>query len=428
MKRKKHWFLFAILLLSFISLSSHDNTLNPSEYAGGEIELSEPPMRHSEETYTSLRVAVQLSDEEFTTIKKWNDQYTASNGVHIEWIRLPSEDAANTLQHLYDLHEDPDVILVRNDLIQKLAPKGYLMPADNYYSGSSIADTLNALLKQMEWNGYSWGIPFDLNPYVVVYNEQFIASYGKNELPTNEEDWLSLLAELEKDKKQHALVAFDETDLPAFISLLSRLNGSLSMKDTDVNLEELPIGQALELFNKFRPYLLLIGRHSTDPWDMLHHGTLGAYITSAKEAIYRLDHSNKADITDDQISLEQQFRSNLWVNSRSFAVSSSTSNMEQINDWIMYMTTALSEQTWFEQTGNLPILRSIYDDTDHSHMRKWIPASLLQEELPFASYDRLLPEDKLQFTQTVQQFLQGKQDVKQIADEWKLQLELKTGN
>lgn len=81
--------------------------------------------------------------------------------------------------------------------IYDLATRGYLLPVDIYQSvpGST---PLPMLIPQMQWNGYNWGVPLDIDPYVLVYSPERLAGMGVAEVPGSLEQWNELLVRLKR--------------------------------------------------------------------------------------------------------------------------------------------------------------------------------------------------------------------------------------
>lgn len=89
MKRKKYWFLFAILLLSLSSLSpSFDFTHNTRREPPGDDPV--PPQQRPEIPESDLgpiKVGVQLEPDQIVALSKLNEHFMDETGARVEIIR-----------------------------------------------------------------------------------------------------------------------------------------------------------------------------------------------------------------------------------------------------------------------------------------------------------------------------------------------------
>lgn len=98
----------------------------------------------------------------------------------------------------------------------------------------------------------------------------------------------------------------------------------------------------------------------------------------------------------------------LTVTGRSFALSSRTGQTELATEWIKAMTSPESVQDWFEETGNLPIYRSLYDELEMRDITRAVPVQALEQSLEAAYRDNSLDGDMLNRAQPlITQFLRG---------------------
>ena len=102
------------------------------------------------------------------------------------------------------LGEGPDIILTDSHYIKALAMTGYLLPVDASQTTMTGEDTLNGLLPQLQWNGYQWGMPFDIDPYIVTWQTKGKDGTSFN-MPKSRQAWQEYL-ELHKTS---SVLSFD---------------------------------------------------------------------------------------------------------------------------------------------------------------------------------------------------------------------------
>lgn len=158
----------------------------------------------------------------------------------------------------------PDIVMLDGHSIYDLATRGYLLPVDIYQSvpGST---PLTMLIPQMQWNGYNWGVPLDIDPYVLVYSPERLAGFGFAEVPASLEQWNELLGRLKEDpEKKRYLLAMDTRNPYGYAAVLHSMGSSLR----SASLEQAQWTEAA------RSYLYLTSRVNKEIWELLQDGKL----------------------------------------------------------------------------------------------------------------------------------------------------------
>ncbi|OKP69508.1 hypothetical protein A3842_25740 [Paenibacillus sp. P3E] len=396
LRRRNYWLLFAILLLSLTSLSpSMELDTSDDTYP-----LKQPlnPSEHSEsgdkDNVESLSIRVSMSKEEFNELERISNNYSLSSGTRVILSNVDSAEADEILQQDLTIGRSPDIIMTDGRSITDLATQGYLLPVDIYQSVPGSAP-LTTLIPQMQWNGYDWGVPLDIDPYVLVYSPKRLAELGITGLPRSLEQWNELLKVIrEQPNKQRYLLAMDTRNPYGYSAVLESMGGNLES-----------ISPALLEWTQYAGnYFFLTSRTNTDLWDMLQDGKL---------AVAALPLSEWQKHGNSTLSAEAPLTASSGsgyeaIYSRFFALPAQSGNPEAAVNWLSYVTSSTEQLDWLENTGRLPALDELY--------RTGLPESV---KLPFDTRLLLADETKLESESTggwtalslaVTQLLTGKLD------------------
>lgn len=400
LKRKNYWLLFAILLLSLTSLSPNMelNTSDDPHPMKNPQNQSAHPSSGEEGTVDSLRIRVSLTSEEFRELETISNLYTLSSGVKVVLSNVESENIDEVLLGDLTIGDSPDIIMADGHSILDWATRGYLLPVDVYQSIPGSAP-LTQLIPLMQWNGYNWGVPLDIDPYVLVYSPQRLAELGLSAVPRSLEEWNLLLQNLLKEQGKY-LVAMDTRNAYGFLAVMESMGSSLSSVSQEV----------LDWTQNARSYFYLTSRYNEDIWDMIQGGTLAMAALPLSEWQKHGNSSLAAEapftVNNGKV-LESSY-------SRSFALPAQSQSPKEAVNWLAYVTSESSQLEWLENTGRLPALDSLY--------RAGLP---IHNELPFGVEllltDETAPEDVSQggwskIVEAVSMLLTGKMD----ATEFKL--------
>ncbi|WP_179281353.1 extracellular solute-binding protein [Paenibacillus sp. XY044] len=344
MRRKNYWLLFAILLLSLTTLSQGQ-------------ELSQTPSGHEEEDDASLfpqpstqertsqspiRVIVHLSNEDFKQLVELNHTYVSDTGATVELNNIPDADAYLQLKSALSVGEGPDVMLINSSWVRPMASRGYLLPVESYTSNRAESDTINPLLQEVEWNGYQWGTPADMNPYVLVWNKKALNSLGMTDIPGDISSWKDLLSKA-KNRGHQKLLEISSGDGYDAAALLGAL-GTDPLNPSQIS---------LEWIDKARAFMQI----DHDPQD-----ASGTQLPLTFSAVSEAAGTQTADMV---LRMPEQLYAVYpsLLRSRSYAVSAGSQHAKEAAEWIAYMSSAVVQQKWYQATGKLPALKSLYDDT-----------------------------------------------------------------
>ncbi len=264
LKRKNYWLLFAILLLSLTSLSpsmelSTNNDPHPMKKPQSQ---STNPSSGEEGTIYSLRITVSLNSEEFSELELLSNRYTLESGVKVILRNIDSENADQVLKQDLTIGDSPDIVMADGRSILDWATRGYLLPVDVYQSIPGTAP-LTQLIPWMQWNGYNWGVPLDIDPYVFVYSPQRLAELGFTTLPRSLEQWNTLLQNVLKEQGKY-LLAMDTRNPYGLSAVMESMNNSLLSDNQEV----------INWTQNARSYFYLTSRYNKDVWDMIQSGSV----------------------------------------------------------------------------------------------------------------------------------------------------------
>ncbi|WP_379161200.1 extracellular solute-binding protein [Paenibacillus sp. sgz5001063] len=348
LRRRNYWLLFAILLLSLTSLSpSMELDTSDDTYP-----MKQPlnPLEHSEagnkDLIQTLSIQVSMSSEEFNELQRISNNYSLSNRTRVILSNVDSDKADDILKQDLTIGQSPDIIMTDGRRIIELATQGYLLPIDIYQSVPGSAP-LTTLIPQMQWNGYDWGVPLDIDPYVLVYSPQRLRELGITELPGSLEQWNELLKVIrEHPDKQRYLLAMDTRNPYGYSAVLASMGGSLRSVSPAL----------LEWTHYAGSYFFLTSRTNTDIWGMLQEGKL---------AVAALPLSEWQKHGNSSLSAEAPLTTGSGsgyeaIYSRFFALPAQSGNPEEAVNWLSYVTSSMEQLDWLENTGRLPALDEIY--------------------------------------------------------------------
>lgn len=371
MKRKKYWFLFAILLLSLSSLSpSFDFTHHTRREPPGDE--PNPPQQRPEVPETDLgpiKVGVQVKPDELRQLKALNERFMEETGAEVEILPLEtSETRKESFLLEMSLGEGPDIVLTDSHYIKALAMSGCLLPVDASQGTLPGEDILNGLLPPLQWNGYQWGMPFDIDPYIMTWQTK--GQDGEPfKMPQSRQAW----QEYSELHKVSPVLLFDSNDPYAFGAAVHLLEGDPSKPDQEVL------------------HMLL---RNQGRWAESEQGAMEA--EDNDQALTTTDKTEAAVVIKPYSSLSDQDDNGMShalamgkarldtpvVRTRSFAVAAHTESSALAMKWITYMTGKEMQREWSKAVGTLPVISELYvTGTNLSDRGIWqkaaVPAQVL---------------------------------------------------
>ncbi|MEK4060129.1 MULTISPECIES: sugar ABC transporter substrate-binding protein [unclassified Paenibacillus] len=348
LRRKNYWLLFAILLLALTSLSP-SMELDTSERTRPQklpLDQSERPDSGETGNVQSLRIRVSLSSEELRELERISRNYTLSSGIEVVLSNVDSEESAEVLKQDLTTGDSPDIVMTDGRNISDLATRGYLLPVDVYQSVPGSAP-LTLLIPQMQWNGYDWGVPLDIDPYVLVYSPARLAELGLSEAPKSLEQWSGLLKHLrEKQDQEQYILAMDTRNPYGYSAVLESMGASLTSENAAM----------LEWTQNARSSFYLTSRYNKEIWNMLQEGKVAVAALPLSEF---QKHGNSS-LAVEVLLPGGSSKGYEAMYSRFFALPAESSNPEAAVKWLAYITSSSAQLEWLENTGRLPALDELY--------------------------------------------------------------------
>lgn len=131
-----------------------------------------PDRELSAEDIVELHVDVSMSDEAFQVLEALNKTFMERHAdIKVFMKNHPRDTLYEHLHRAFRLGDAADIMLLDNEKVLQYAVLARLQPMDDYYTSESEAEYIPTLTEQLRWNGYTWGIPYQVQPYVVAFNK-----------------------------------------------------------------------------------------------------------------------------------------------------------------------------------------------------------------------------------------------------------------
>ncbi len=387
--------LISLLLLTFILaaqiMGDRPSGILQTNEAPTDI-LTQPSSRplQSSDRDEPIKTAVYMSPAEFLELRnikaKFESQYPDTT---IELENLSKAEAYREWKSAAEVGEAPDVMMLENAWLNEFAVKGYLSPkTDEFFSGELQSQQNDGILSQIRWNGYTWGVPQQLDPYVLIWNPQRFGEKGLDHPPANADELMEMNRQLTEPETGKIGLYLAPDDPYAFVSLIGSLGGSwLGGEDEqtvrvpqniDALLNELAYGTGEEgadgkadgtealtgaegQAERERPdgriALSAVSRSAEDAWTWLRRGDIAMLIARASEFLNRMD----GDLEVNPLPLPSSVRTTgAWMDGASFAVSSNSASPERAFQWIQMLGGSEAQLDMMKAGGGLPANMEAY--------------------------------------------------------------------
>ncbi|WP_028595838.1 extracellular solute-binding protein [Paenibacillus assamensis] len=376
--------ILLVLLTQFGSgLKQFMNQPRPDEDEG---EYNEPVFA-IDKAGLALKIDVSLPQQVFKELMKVSGQFERQYGIAVELRNKTEHEISEGLKQSLALQQSADVIMIRSERVKSYAQTGKLLPQQP--SAETWAYAPEWLKEAVSWNGFVWGTPYYMDPYVLVWNPVALkAQTGIEKPPISLREWhaamrapavlmfgqmqpvrpslhstLTMTEHAEKSgEKQIALpwFAWEERDPYALLALMWRL-GMIQMSDdsnvnqndlSDTVVQTLPhnqsIGRAVaypwqENLKEWEHSRLLFKsvsfKNEKSIWEMINQGEVPFAIVPFSEAAPRLGETLAVEMPRD---IAPPYGT--WVKSMSYIVPAYTELEEEANLWIQFVTDVKQQQ------------------------------------------------------------------------------------
>lgn len=400
-KRRNQWILFVVLLLSLTILSpsleiSRDPVTDEDDQSTDPLYRPAPQVPQEQQP---LKITVSMKEQEFAVFQRFAVEIgnRIGTGVEVHNMKETSEsDEYEAIREGFMLGDSADITLLNNRHVRLFAMQGYLRPFIGNDLNGMAADPFPQVITVNEWNQYRWAVPLDIDPYIYAEARRDNASSPPLQSMSTDEDWMNRITAWSKtDDKPFFLDVEDPLAFASWLEFRGIIRQTEDLFNPDEQNEQMQ--SRLQELEMLLPYIETDFKNSASGhlnWisgivklsDMLpeYRGELTEYINN---------------------DVETQA---LTVTGRSFAISSRTGQMDLASEWIKAMTSPETAQDWFEETGNLPIYRSVYEELEMRDVTRAIPVQALEQSLEAAYRNDLLNGDLLNNAQPlITQFLRG---------------------
>jgi len=333
---------------------------------------------HAKGVSTSLNVAVSMSAASFKLLQLQSAEYSATHPqVAIQLTNLPTQNVYETLLKENQMGDGPDIMLLNNEWVNEFAAQGFLSPLDEYYTGDQQINSFKGILDEVTWNGYLWGVPKDVDPYVLTWNTKVANDNKWIYPPETAENWLNWNSALTSPEQGQYGIYFNPTDPYAMIALMTVLGGNM----TDGNGTQVTSSQFAHNLADFLTTHKVIDHPNTtsapdnswhgdalrknfplpsqnwDPWSVFLNGKMAAMVTTVSEYMKHKAFTN----ANMALAIIAKSSNESWVRGHSYSISSRSSNNEAAFAWIQAMTADDIAMADWEQSLLLPAMPTAFN-------------------------------------------------------------------
>jgi ABC-type glycerol-3-phosphate transport system substrate-binding protein len=366
--RRKSALVFVLLCVMVLILSPWADAPSTSSIVvdvpeGDPLAIAEPIVTKE---IAQLTVEAALDETDFAALSDHNDTFVRNHpDIEVELRRVDPSEAHSAFEEASLLEDSADILLMSNDWVKEFAASGYLIPADAAFVGKALAEQFDALAAPLKWNKYLWGVPYDMDPYVLVWNESLLQEWLGIDvtLPLSLEQWTALAAKSAETGGTPSWLALNPDDPLALMAWLDNASGERSdglwVKDSQP-WEGTSFEQSLSLLEVQRLGVQYTGNYS-DVHQRLKEGT--NLVAAVPYSIAYSWTNNQEDAVGPKLKIDHQSWKlpYVWPRGNSFAISSDTDAEEAAHAWISEMTAAPLQLENLDERNRLPVFRSLYD-------------------------------------------------------------------
>jgi ABC-type glycerol-3-phosphate transport system substrate-binding protein len=224
------------------------------------------------------------------------------------------------------------------------------------------AEQMEQALAQVKWNGYLWGVPKNLDSYVVVYNTKRLSEWGELP-PANAEELVQLHKQLHKPEEGKYGLDFAAPDYRSFLTLARILGGAkTASKTAPLELADPNVQRTLELFlfEDARQLSKSFPQQSATwkPWEQLLQGKLAAYLTTFSD--WKQNESAAVTMTAIPLPKGEEAWKGPWLSGKSFTISARSQSAKESFDWIRELVSSNAAVRFWSAAGVFPAQTSGY--------------------------------------------------------------------
>ncbi|MDQ6418986.1 extracellular solute-binding protein [Paenibacillus sp. LHD-117] len=356
--------LISALILTAFLLFHFSRTLNWNWTSSDQGGSFSPVLPVDAEAFdskpTEIFVTVSLEASGFARLSKLNDTFMSKYPrIRVQLNNVfPERNGYDDWLDQSEQGRAPDIMLLDNDKVLPMAVKGHLKSLDSLMAGDVLADQLSGLLEPLRWNGYLWGVPSDIDPYLLFWNKDMLRQLGQ-------QSPISDMSVLEDSAK-----AFSERPDGdrAFIANFS-----------PGDLHQLLVWEA-KFHQGKQPFIRMEGLDDIDKTNLIRldaHEGLVAQIPLAQS--FRLNelvledkllsavmtwsiYNKLSKLVQDKLTIDAEGIAYPWLNGSSYVIAAGSKFEDEAMIWIQEMTGAANNYSTYEASGDLPVRASLYGE------------------------------------------------------------------
>lgn len=401
-------FVAVLSVLLFVPLLSTKDKSPDSHVGSEEAGVSKPGLNSEGEEHEVLNISVSLSASEFAYLQASSEQFMREHdGVTVNLENIENHKQYDYLKNAGRIGDAPDLMLIDNGWVQEFSALGFLAPVSEYFTADAQSQYVPAILEQVKWNGYLWGVPKDIDPYILVWNTKKAAEGNWTKAPSNKQELLAWNKLFMKPEADSYGVYFDAGDYLSWLSLYSAFMDELPLTGQ-------PLAAAADpaLMAELKKFLVpqFVSKEPAagqtqqdsqwdsqqfaanyplaaalwDPWDKLNNGQIAAFITTV--SAYRNHAGANVELASLPATASGQKVAS-WLKGRSYCLSSRSENAAMAMEWIKSVTNLQQTAKEWTETGMLPVLVAGYAEPVLTAESKYNSFAWLVEEgkvLPFS--------------------------------------------
>ncbi|MFF2094353.1 extracellular solute-binding protein [Paenibacillus sp. NPDC058174] len=326
----------------------------------GESDMTPEVREYAEEDPESIVVTVSMNPEEYERLRVENNRFMMKYpNINVELTNIEQESVAHDVWvEQLQLGEAPDVMLMNSGWVQELAVKGYLLPTDSLGTGTGdpAPDQPVRLRAPLLWNSYLWGVPLDTNPSIIVWNKSMLAAASLKDPPKDWDSFKELAGQVKAADPTAGTVALYPGGLN---QLLYWLDAWVPNSQADA--------AYLRGANEGRNDRLRWLGMTENPGGLFRLSnklTLGSELESfhlLSAVVSWSEYRALPQAQQNKLVIDHNEPKHVWMDSRSYVVSSGTSVSESAFAWVAEMTSANVQEQNYKRFGRLPAINSLYE-------------------------------------------------------------------
>ncbi|MCU6709495.1 extracellular solute-binding protein [Paenibacillus sp. J5C_2022] len=218
--------IVVVLLLSSLLLIPYSRSIQSSlpsppqgyeAFSGFDGPLPDKPV-------VELHASVSVTAEQFLELQRRNRTFMADH-PHIV-VHLTNEpdfsSAHDNWERNSSVGDGADMLLLHNEWVMPFAVRGFLKPVDSKLANEGLPQHASGWLEPLKWNGYLWGVPYDINPYALLWNKSMLAEAGMSEEPQDWGSFLALVQLLSEGEEEATLLNLSPDDIEQLLVWLEK--------------------------------------------------------------------------------------------------------------------------------------------------------------------------------------------------------------